>query len=224
MDNERSRNFKIFFNNDIFELFEASDGWCNGSMFNVTWRRENVILQNGEMRLMLDRDTSDLVEGIPYSGGEYRSLNYYGFGKYEVSMRAVKNDGVVSSFFVYTGPSDNNPWDEVDIEFLGRDTTKVQFNYFSDGIGDHEYLYDLGFDASKEFHTCSFEWHKRKIIWYVDGRAVYSADTDIPGCPGKIMMNVWCGIGVDRWLNAFNEKALPLSAEYRYISFESYDE
>ena len=32
-------------------------------------------------------------------------------------MQAIKNDGVVSSFFTYTGPSDDNPWDEIGIAF-----------------------------------------------------------------------------------------------------------
>ena len=103
-------------------------------------------------------------------------------------MQAIKNDGVVSSFFIYTGPSDNNPWDEIDIEVLGKDTTKVQFNYFTNGVGNHEYMYDLGFDASKGYHTYGFDWQPDKITWYVDGKEVYSATTNIPSTPGKIVL------------------------------------
>lgn len=40
--------------------------------------------------------------------------------------------------------------DEIDVEVLGKDTTKVQFNYYTNGTGNHEYLYDLGFDASED--------------------------------------------------------------------------
>ena len=29
-------------------------------------------------------------------------------------------------------------WDEIDIEFLGKDTPKVQFNYYTNGQGNHE--------------------------------------------------------------------------------------
>ncbi len=93
-----------------------------------------------------------------YSGAEYRTNEFYGYGYYETSMQAIKNDGVVSSFFTYTGPSDNNPWDEIDIEVLGKDTTKVQFNYYKDGKGGHEFMYDLGFDASEGYHTYGFDW------------------------------------------------------------------
>jgi len=202
--------------------WECADGWCNGSMFNVTWRKKNVTFNDGKMQLIIDNDTVP-KDGIPYSGGEFRSREFYGYGRYEVSMKAIKNDGVVSSFFTYTGPSDNNPWDEIDIEILGKDTTKVQFNYFTDGKGNHEYMHDLGFDASEDFHTYAFEWHKDKIIWFVDGVEVYSADENIPITESKIMMNAWCGKGVDGWLNAFDDSKLPLTAEYEWIRFTPFE-
>ena len=134
-------------------------------------------------------------------------------------MQAIKNDGVVSSFFTYTGPSDNNPWDEIDIEVLGKDTTKVQFNYYTNGQGNHEYMYDLGFYASEGYHTYGFDWQPDKITWYVDGKAVYSATSDIPSTPGKIMMNVWPGIGVDSWLKPF-DGTTPLTAKYQWVTYD----
>ena len=33
------------------------------------------------------------------------------------------------------------------------------------------------------------------------------------------MANAWCGIGVDGWLNAFNDANLPLTAEYEWVRF-----
>lgn len=202
--------------------FEMANGWTNGSMFNVTWRKANVTFENEKMQLIIDKDANP-KDGIPYSGGEFRSKDFYGYGKYEVSMKAVKNDGIVSSFFTYTGPSDNNPWDEIDIEILGKDTTKVQFNYFTNGRGNHEYMYELGFDAAEDFHTYAFEWYEDKIIWYVDGKAVHTAITNIPSTKGKIMMNTWCGTGVDSWLNAFDDSNLPIITEYEWIKYTPFE-
>lgn len=208
----------VEFKDGMPEGFESSDGWTNGSMFNVTWRADNVTFNNGKMQLIIDNDASP-SGGIPYSGGEFRSKDFYGYGLYEVNMKAIKNDGVVSSFFTYTGPSDNNPWDEIDVEILGKDTSKVQFNYFTDSKGNHEYLYELGFDASEDFHTYAFEWQPDKITWYVDGTEVHSVTESIPVTKGKIMMNAWCGTGVDGWLNAFDNTNLPVSAEYMWMRF-----
>ena len=85
-------------------------------------------------------------------------------------------------------------------------------------------MYDLGFDASADFHTYAFEWHKDKIVWFVDGVEVYTATENIPATEGKIMMNVWPGTGVDAWLNPFDDSALPLTAEYEWISFTPFEE
>lgn len=210
------------FTNGMPDGWECANGWTNGSMFNVTWRKDNVTFDNGKMQLIIDNDKTP-TGGIPYSGGEFRSKEFYGYGKYEVSMKAIKNDGVVSSFFTYTGPSDNNPWDEIDIEILGKDTTKVQFNYFTDSKGEHEYMHELGFDASEDFHTYAFEWHKDKIVWFVDGKEVYSATENIPVTKSKIMMNAWCGIGVDGWLKKFDDSKMPLTAEYEWVKFTPFE-
>ncbi len=204
------------------QCWECADGWTNGSMFNVTWRKSNVTFNDGNMQLIIDNDKTP-TGGIPYSGGEFRSREFYGYGRYEVCMKPIKNDGTVSSFFTYTGPSDNNPWDEIDIEFLGKDTTIVQFNYFTDSRGGHEYIHELGFDAAEDFHTYAFEWHEDKIVWFVDSVEVYSATDNIPVTESKIMMNAWCGKGVDGWLNAFDDTTVPLTAEYQWVRFTPFE-
>ena len=203
------------FRNGSSPLFFASDGWTNGSCFDCGWYADNTAIANGYLSLTIDEDKTGKYH---YSGAEYRTNDFYSYGYYETSMQAIKNDGVVSSFFTYTGPSDNNPWDEIDIEVLGKDTTKVQFNYYTNGVGNHEFMYDLGFDASEGFHTYGFDWQPDSITWYVDGKEAYKATTDIPSTPGKIMMNAWNGIGVDEWLNPFNGNT-PLTARYQWVTY-----
>lgn len=195
---------------------EKADGWSNGSIFDCTWRGDNITFVDGIMTMKIDHDYEN--SSTKWSGSEYRTKDFYHYGKYEVRMKPIKNDGVVSSFFTYTGPSDGNPWDEIDIEFLGKDTTKIQFNYFTNGVGGHESIYELGFDASEEFHDYGFEWLEDSITWYVDGVAVYTANEDIPSTPAKIMMNVWPGVGVDGWLKAFDGQ-VPLEAHYDWFSY-----
>lgn len=201
-------------------LFEIANGWSNGQMFDCTWRAHNITFEDGIMKLRIDDDGENASP--KWSGAEYRSRKFYHYGLFEVRMKPIKNDGVVSSFFIYTGPSDNNPWDEIDIEFLGKDTTKIQFNYFTDGQGNHEFVYDLGFDASEDFHTYAFEWRPDSITWYVDGEPVHTATENIPVTPGKVMMNVWPGTGVDEWLNPFDGN-VPLTAEYDWFRITQYD-
>ncbi len=197
--------------------FIASDGWTNGDPFDCGWYKSQTAFRNGALELTIDRDNTGKYR---YAGAEYRTNDFYGFGYYETSMQAIKNTGVNSSFFTYTGPSDNNPWDEIDVEILGKDTTKVQFNYYTNGQGNHEKMYDLGFDASQGFHTFGFDWQRDHITWYVDGKAVYTAYDNIPQTPGKIMMNAWPGTGVDEWLGHYDGKT-PLTARYQWVTYKN---
>ena len=217
--NEPSADAEVLadFRKGATSLFEASDGWTNGNPFDCGWTKNNTSFDNGVLNLTIDKDSSGQYN---YTGAEYRSLEHYHYGYYETSMKAIKNDGVVSSFFTYTGPSENNPWDEIDVEVLGKDTTKVQLNYYTNGVGNHEYMYDLGFDASEGYHTYGFDWQKDYITWYVDGKAVYTATSNVPSTAGKIMMNVWPGIGVNDWLKPFNGKT-PLTASYEWVTYQS---
>ena len=85
-------------------------------------------------------------------------------------------------------------------------------------------MVDLGFDASEDFHTYAFEWREDSIDWYVDGEKVHTATVSIPVTRSKIMMNAWCGTGVDQWLKAFDDSKLPITAEYQWISYTPFEQ
>jgi beta-glucanase (GH16 family) len=203
-----------------------SDGWGNGSPFNVGWRADHVLFAtsdapaSGVMRLRLDNVRAGKY---PYSSGEYRTADTVPYGTVRARMKPAKASGVVSSLFTYTGPSYNNdPWDEVDIEFLGKNTTQMQVNYFTDSVGGHEKLINLGFDASLAYHDYAFDWEPGSITWYVDGCPIHVEDGSrgaLPTHPGRIFMNLWAG---DRttlsWLGQFAYSS-PLYASYDSVGY-----
>lgn len=201
----------------IFEDSEIEGFWArndrgNQHPFNCSFSRANAVIANNLLTLSLTKT------GAGYAGAEYRSQQRFGYGFYSVKMKAASCPGVISSFFTYTGW----PWDEIDIEFLGDDTTRVQFNYFTSGRGNHEYIYELGFDASEDFHEYAFDWHEDSITWYVDGKAVYRATKDIPSTPGQIMMNIWNVADSNAgWAGKFDDSRLPITAEYQWIGYQS---
>ena len=232
-------------------LFE-SDGWSNGDVFNVVWKSHNVVYENGIMRLGITEESATAyLDGTEvafnYTAGEARTQNYYHYGDYEVSMKPSANPGTASTFFVCTGPYDEknvtdedgnvtkvpNAHDEIDIEFLGKDTTKVQFNFFVGGQGGNEYMYDLGFDASKEFHRYGFRWAEDSITWFVDGVPVYKVTTNknavggtnlrvvdkLPSTAGRMLTNYWCGN--ERawgWMGQYKGSVNDQGTEYQWIA------
>ena len=199
------------------ERFFSSDGWTNKSVFNTWWSADNVSYEGGVMQLTIDEnpDGSEATYD-EYFGGEARSHEWYGYGDFEVRMKPAKKAGTASTFFTCTGDYDTNlegepnPWDEIDIEFLGKDTTQVQFNYYVNGQGNHEYMYDLGFDASEEFHNYGFRWTEDYICWFVDGEPVYKVEASegnpMPAAAGRILMNYWCGTSeAEGWMGAYSD-------------------
>lgn len=196
-----------------------SDGWTNGGMFNAGWSRKNARFEDGRLLLVLDDTPSS---GRNYSAGEIQSRGFAGYGRFEVRMKPARGVGTVSAFFVYTGPHHGDRMDELDIEFLGKDTTKVQFNYFTDGKGGKETLIDLGFDAADSFNDYAIEWHPDAIKWFVNGKKVHEergARGPLPEKPGKIIASIWNGIGVDGWLGRFRYPGTPMKAVFERIAY-----
>jgi len=193
--------------------FYWTDGYSNGGNFNCTWRKNSASVENGVMSMSVTEERGG------YAGAEYRTNTRYSYGFYAVCMKAADCSGVISSFFTFT----NKPvWDEIDIEFLGKDMTRVQFNYYTGGKGSHELYFELGFDASQDFHEYAFDWRADSITWYVDGYAVYRATENLPSHPMQIMANVWNCQNADGWSGAFDKSALPATAQYKWFAYSPY--
>lgn len=211
---------------DYFDTsrWHKADGWTNGNPFNVGWRADHVTFSGGFMSLRLD--TTPCPSGCnwkPYASGEYRTNDVYGYGKYETRFKAAKGSGLVTSFFTYTGTFGQSDHHEIDIEILGKDTTKMQTNYFTNGVGGHEKMIDLGFDAAAGYHNYAFVWTANKIEWIVDDVVVHTEyvgpGKPLPSQPGRIMVNMWAGTGVDSWLGPFSYPGTPIYAKYDWIQY-----
>lgn len=207
----------VVFSENKTEGFYAAHGWANHKMFNCEWNGGNAVIKDGVMNMSVTKAEGETKTGYDYYGAEYRSSAYFSYGFYAVSMKAADCSGVISSMFTYTG----NPWDEIDIEILGKNMGQVQFNYYTNGVGGHEYLYKLGFDASEDFHEYAFDWQPDSITWYVDGTPIYRATENIPSHPQQLMMNVWNCIGYDGWSGKFDESSLPATAQYEWIAYSA---
>lgn len=164
---------------------------------------------------------------LRYACAEIQTKQVFGYGTYEVRMRPAIGAGTVSAFFTYIGPpiAKGKPHDEIDIEFLGKDTREVQFNFFQDGKDAGGRLHAFGYNAASRMTDLAFVWKPGSIRWYVNGKFVHERLDEpgkpLPSEPSKIYLSLWSGQGRDMvaWLGAFTEDVLPIAASFDHVAF-----
>lgn len=201
------------------KMFYASTHDVKDSHYGCNWRAENVEPTPSGALLAIHN-----IKGAsqPCTAAEMQTGGQYSYGRYEVIMRPARGSGTVSSFFTYTGSWFGDPHDEIDIEFLGKDTTKVHFNYFRKGQTGADEVFDLPFDAADADRLYAFEWTPEGITWFVEGVPYYTTpvgDAGLPVAPGRIYMNVWAG---EPWIEAWTGSPTYRSGTGAHYSCVSY--
>jgi endo-1,3-1,4-beta-glycanase ExoK len=205
------------------QTWYISHGWANGKIQSCEWRKESLTVNDKNLVIEISNKGGNVHT---VSCGEIHTKEPTGYGSYAIRMKAAKGSGLNSAFFTYIGPPTGSPHhDEIDFEFLGKDTTKVQLNHYIDGkqqySGKDAVFIDLGFDASEEFHDYTFVWEPNKIRWFIDDRQVHeTADgVAIPSHPGRIYLTLWSGSdSVNGWLGPFKYEH-DVRAEFSWVKF-----
>lgn len=193
---------------------------------------KNFELSNESNSGFMLKITNDKHEQREYSSASIISKKKYLYGSFEISMKPIKGDGIISAFFLHR----NDPWQEIDIEFLGHDTTKILLNvYFNPGIEKTKYNYgvrgtpviiDLGFDASEDFHNYKIEWEYHEIRWYVDNEIIHVRKswmpTPIPNLPLFVYTNSWI-TNSEELAGRFDNKILPKTTYVKHINIYNFD-
>jgi endo-1,3-1,4-beta-glycanase ExoK len=196
-----------------------SDGWANGDHQNCTWSRKQVKVEDGKLKLGYVREKT---KDRDYACGEVQTNQRFGYGTFEVRMKAVAGSGLNTGFFSYIGPVHKQPHDEIDFEVLGKEPSKVQINRFVDGKSSGPAkLVDVPGGADKDFHDYAFVWQKDRIAWYVDGKMAGEV-TDpekLPSHPSKIYLSIWGSDTLTDWMGAFADPSQPVSAEVERVAF-----
>ena len=160
----------------------------------------------------------------PYKGAEYRTKASYLYGRFEVRMKSIGREGTLASFFTYNDSYPSTPWNEIDIEILGRYTDDVQFNPITPGQANHVSHQYVAFNPALDYHMYGFEWTPDYVAWFIDSLEVYRQTGDhitTLNIPQKIMMNVWSPAATN-WAGNWNDAVLPAFAYYDWVRYASY--
>ncbi len=201
------------------KMLYASTYDVKDSHYGCNWRGENVEKTPSGALLAIHKVKN---ESQPCTAAEMQTAGFYSYGRYEVIMRPARGSGLVSSFFTYTGSYFGDPHDEIDIEFLGKDTTKIHFNYFRKSKTGQDEIFDLPFDAADADRLYAFEWTPDRITWFVEGVPYYSTptgDAGLPVAPGRVYMNVWAGVPwIEQWTGTPSYRS-GAGAHYSCVSY-----
>lgn len=200
-----------FYDNEV--SFSGNDTMFMGS---------NISVVNNNLRLELN---STPVNDKNYSGASLKSINFYGYGKYEVSMKPIDACGLISSFFLFQDGIDlSQYWNEIDIEFVcWQDIRKIQFNHWNTpGVTNEQSILEP-FDLRSDFNKYTIHYTPNFIRWYINDTLYRTVTENLPTNPMRIMMNVWRPIsyneGVSNWAGNINDNMLPAYSLYDYIKF-----
>lgn len=132
-----------------------------------------------------NESVGDRDPNATFYGAELTGVDQFTYGRFEARMKMVSIPGSVSSMFLYYDPSyllDDEPWNEIDIEVLGKNPGEWQSNLITrepnvenpDGTikknskQTSEFLTGFGFDATKDFHLYAMIWTPEYISWEID--------------------------------------------------------
>lgn len=195
----------------------------------ATFQKDNIILlSRGGFSMTLKKQR---LKEKNYSSASLTSKKLHKFGRYEVVMKPAKAEGVVTAFFLHR----TNPWQEIDIEILGKDTTKLLINvYFNPGKEGTNCNYgnrgtpviiNLNFDAADDYHQYAIEWEPHEMRWYVDDELIHVRSewqsTPIPNLP----MGVYCSIWPPRsteLAGELSDNKLPISSYVERLKISSF--
>lgn len=167
----------------------------------------------------------------PYLGVEYRSKETLQYGKVEARVRFAKGSAVVSSLVLIYTPWPPDDWNELDIEFLGKNTDRVQFNHMinippADPASGHQQypeLVSLSFDPGADFHDYAIEWVPGRARFSVDGQVLHEATEEMARMvlPQNILLTIWASSSAG-WAGPVDTTTSPTSAEYDWIKVYNY--
>ncbi|ARN81304.1 small metal-binding protein SmbP [Methylocystis bryophila] len=137
------------------------------------------------------------VKANALRGSEIQTLPSYGYGYYETRMKVTDVPGVCASFFWVEAPKYGPR--EWDVEFLTNEPWISSANSGKVHLFIHpaniEYIVELPFNPSHDFHRYGFLWTAQSIAFTVDGQIVHRfSDSSLnTNAKGFIMMNTWTG-------------------------------
>ncbi|KAJ9077184.1 putative glycosidase CRH2 [Entomophthora muscae] len=127
------------------------------------------------------------------AGTAIQSTRYVDFGRITAVMKTSRGAGVVSSFITMSDVKD-----EIDFEWVGKNTTAFQSNWFQEGHfppwpETHGSTHPQP-DSFANYNTYTIDWNPDRIIWIVNGKSIRTySGKEYPKTPSLFSFGIWDG-------------------------------
>lgn len=203
--------------------------------------RESARVEQGLLTLTLlaapEGTVDDQGEAKRYLGAEVRSRETLTYGRVRARVKFAKAPAVVSALVTIYTPWPADDWNELDIEALGADPTRVQFNaqvytgppteppvLVPVSPTQDPHLEPLGFDFSEDFHEYTIEWTPDAASFWVDGELRYSWSERIDSMklPQNVLLTIWASDSAN-WAGAVAPETTGATAIYDWVELWTFD-
>ncbi|KAG0362956.1 hypothetical protein BGZ54_008420 [Gamsiella multidivaricata] len=158
-------------------------GKCPESLTSraIDYNADSVAVQDSKLKIAMKLDSVPNSYGRPQGlGSVVSTTRFMQYGKVAARIKTGSSSpGVVSAFII----RNEDPGDEIDFEFVGRDPSEAQTNFYYRTPPDmNTTLIDysnsgkepLGVNTVLDFHDYEIEWMPDYLIWRVDGKVIRS--------------------------------------------------
>lgn len=157
----------------------GAGGWGNNELQNYTNRPENVIVQNGVLKINLIKEN---FGGSGYTSARILTRGKFAFkyGTVEVRAKLPSGGGTWPAIWLLGANINTAPWPacgEIDImEHVGNDQNRIHgtLHYPGRSGGNADGNSRVISNASTEFHLYKVEWTAASIKIYVDGQIIHT--------------------------------------------------
>ena len=162
-----------------YDIGTGDNGWGNGESQYYTNRSNNVIVENGLLKITAKKES---FQGANYTSSRLLSKGKFDFtyGTVEVRAKLPTGKGTWPAIWMLGANFETAPWPacgEIDImEHVGNDQNKIHStlhypnNFGGNGNGNSIPVANV----SSEFHVYEVVWNKDSILFTVDGTEIHS--------------------------------------------------
>lgn len=157
----------------------GAGGWGNNELQYYTNRPENVIVQNGVLKINLIKEA---YNGSNYTSARIVTKNKYSFqyGRVDIRAKLPAGGGTWPALWMLGSDVNTNPWPacgEIDImEHVGNNLNRIYGTLHHPGHsgGNADGGNVLISNATTQFHVYSCDWDASTIKFYVDDVLFYT--------------------------------------------------